>query len=477
MSLATTCVNGVCSCVLPLDRNDFRPLALRHRSLAFVSALLIAVKVVTVMAIAVTPTTAELSTITVARVVQLTNAERQKAGQSVLTVNSKLAAAAQKKGEDMLAHDYFAHISPSGVTPWFWMQQQNYTYQVAGENLAIDFVEVEDVVAAWMASPSHHDNLLHSAYTETGVAVVTGEFQGGTSTIVVHMFGLPTGATVTTTSPTPVPATTKQSPTPTAIPTPVPTPSPTPLPAPVRDTTPPRTPRIALEADHGTVVSTTLLLSIEADPGSALVIKGNNTNLATLIAGDFTAELDVSALPDGDVVITAQARDAAGNISSVSNSLVVQKDSVGPSFDRSLAMFVVSPQTDVPTVAALINNADAAEVTVNQSDTETTFAAAEPIVLPIVAGETNVHLHDKLGNRGSPITLALLPHYTAEADDSLTTPPARLNQVSRWLIGLVLVLLVGLLLIAFFVRLSIQRPAMLAHTSAVVVLAGLLFLL
>src|SRR3989344_7522607 len=176
-------------CFIPSPENNHWPLALRHHSLAYVSVLLILTKVATIVALALAPNTADLSTITQDRMVQLTNQARKEAGLPALSINSKLGQAAALKGQDMLASAYFAHISPSGVTPWFWMKKTGYEYTVAGENLAIDFGEAEDVVSAWLHSPSHKANLLNKEYTETGIAVVSGEFQGGTSTIVVHMFG------------------------------------------------------------------------------------------------------------------------------------------------------------------------------------------------------------------------------------------------------------------------------------------------
>ena len=249
---------GAKSYFIPHTDNGHWPHLLRHHHLAKVSAILILLKVSALGIVALTPTTAYLSTITTSRVVQLTNDERKKIGASTLTVNSKLTQAAQQKGQDMLANQYFAHISPSGVTPWFWMKKSGYSYSVAGENLAIDFVDAEDVVTAWLNSPTHKANMLSKDYTETGVAVVSGSFQGGTSIVVVHMFGLPQGSsapapqatpTPTKATPTPVPIvaaatskpkpieTTQAKPTPAITPvaastapsTPTPTPSPSPL--------------------------------------------------------------------------------------------------------------------------------------------------------------------------------------------------------------------------------------------------------
>lgn len=176
-------------CFIPHEANNHWPLALRHKPLAYVSGFIVLTKILAIAALVLTPTTAHLSTITDARMIQLTNEIREKHGLPALTVNEKLAQAARLKGQDMLKYQYFAHISPSGVTPWFWMQKTQYQYEVAGENLAIDFTDADKVVQAWVNSPSHRANLLNPAYKETGLAVVSGQFQGGTSIVVVHMFG------------------------------------------------------------------------------------------------------------------------------------------------------------------------------------------------------------------------------------------------------------------------------------------------
>lgn len=212
-------------CLIPHADNGHKPLVLRHKPLAAISILLIVSKILAIAILALTPTEAELSTITANRIIQLTNAERTKIGLGALTINPKLTEAAQLKAADMLKNQYFAHISPSGVTPWHWMEQADYTYEVAGENLAIDFSSAEDVVSAWLASPKHKENMLRPDYAETGVAVASGTFKGSTSIIVVHMFGKPFPAVL---EPTPQPA--KQQETAPAV-TPIPaTPEPTIIP-------------------------------------------------------------------------------------------------------------------------------------------------------------------------------------------------------------------------------------------------------
>ena len=167
-------------------------------------------------------------------VIRLTNEKRATAGVGPLTTNATLSAAAQAKGADMLNKDYWAHISPDGTQPWYFFTSFGYKYRYAGENLARDFSDPGSAVEAWMASPSHKENLLSGKYKEIGVAVVEGDMAGVDTTIIVQFFG----TNLTDTLPeTPVAQAQAQVPTP--IPTSVQavvvtiTPSPTPTPAPL----------------------------------------------------------------------------------------------------------------------------------------------------------------------------------------------------------------------------------------------------
>jgi hypothetical protein len=118
-----------------------------------------------------------------------TNAKRQQLGLSTLTLNSKLSAAAAGKAADMFQKNYWAHNSPAGTTPWDFINGAGYRYTVAGENLAKNFADSSGVVEAWMASPTHRDNIVKSSYKEVGFAVVNGTLNGEETTLVVQMFG------------------------------------------------------------------------------------------------------------------------------------------------------------------------------------------------------------------------------------------------------------------------------------------------
>jgi len=134
------------------------------------------------------------SQVTPAKIIELTNKEREKNGLGLLKNNSLLNEAARRKAADMFAFNYWAHESPAGRKPWDFFREVHYDYIYAGENLARDFYRSEAVVAAWMASPTHRENILNGKYQEIGVAVVDGVLDGVETTLVVQLFGTPVGA-------------------------------------------------------------------------------------------------------------------------------------------------------------------------------------------------------------------------------------------------------------------------------------------
>ena len=89
------------------------------------------------------------------------------------------------------------------------LKKAQYQYSIAGENLAIGFTNPRDAVQAWLNSPSHKANILHSQYRDIGVAVKSVKLREDQGILVVQMFGRPLiqtalAASATTLSPTPV---------------------------------------------------------------------------------------------------------------------------------------------------------------------------------------------------------------------------------------------------------------------------------
>ena len=121
----------------------------------------------------------------------LTNQNRIDNGLSALTVNPLLTQAAQLKAEDMAQNSYYAHIGPDGKSPLYWLTRVGYKYLNAGENLVIDRTTSEQAVDAWMSSPDHRENILRPQFTEIGVGVASGQYQGVDTIFVVEEFGTP----------------------------------------------------------------------------------------------------------------------------------------------------------------------------------------------------------------------------------------------------------------------------------------------
>ncbi len=118
------------------------------------------------------------------QVVDLVNKERAAAGLPALKVNTKLAAVAEKKAEDLRDNNYFDHQSPTYGSPFDMMKQFGISYTAAGENIAKGQKTPAEVMNGWMNSPGHRANILNSSYTEIGVGYVTDS--NGTTYWVQH---------------------------------------------------------------------------------------------------------------------------------------------------------------------------------------------------------------------------------------------------------------------------------------------------
>lgn len=88
-----------------------------------------------------------------------------------LKVDRNLSRIAQTKANDMVNKDYFSHTTPDGNKFSYFLYQMGYSYNAAGENLAMDYKNNQAVVDAWMNSPGHRDNIINPVYTKTGIGI------------------------------------------------------------------------------------------------------------------------------------------------------------------------------------------------------------------------------------------------------------------------------------------------------------------
>jgi uncharacterized protein YkwD len=109
----------------------------------------------------------------------LINRKRAENGDAPLKTSPQLEEAAEGHCEELIADDYFAHVSPNGETPVDRIRDTGYIPSanvgyVIGENLAWGTYQLSTpaaIVGAWIASPGHLANILEAKYTETGIGV------------------------------------------------------------------------------------------------------------------------------------------------------------------------------------------------------------------------------------------------------------------------------------------------------------------
>lgn len=221
---------------------------------------------------------------------RLTNAQREANGLSSLKDNPILDQAALAKGKDMLAKGYWAHVAPDGTQPWAFFISNGYSYQYAGENLARDFPDASSAVNAWMASPSHKENILSPNYKEMGIGVVEGNLAGVDTTIIVQFFGTKLG------DPLPIQPVAKASaktPAPVVSPTPVATPTLAPVIAQINPTPKPPSALIASSKITPFEITRYLSLGLVAVLITVVAVDGFLINKRKIfrIAGHFPAHI------------------------------------------------------------------------------------------------------------------------------------------------------------------------------------------
>lgn len=177
--------------LLPHHSNNFHPHLFRITGVIVGVVALGGLFFISSKLLATLPKISSFAAVYAGMVISYTNEHRQAFGETTFVPNDLLTQAAQLKANDMAEKGYFAHNSPDGKRPWYWIEQAGYNYKYAGENLAIDFVDSKDVTDAWMSSPKHKANILNSDFKEIGVATAVGIYQGKEVTFVVEMFGTP----------------------------------------------------------------------------------------------------------------------------------------------------------------------------------------------------------------------------------------------------------------------------------------------
>ena len=113
-----------------------------------------------------------------AEVVRQTNMERAARGLTELRVDSELTRAATVRARELV--ESFSHTRPDGSS---WSTVSG---AVSGENIARGHDSADRVMASWMSSDGHRDNILRAGYTRIGVCAL----EAGGVLYWVQLFGV-----------------------------------------------------------------------------------------------------------------------------------------------------------------------------------------------------------------------------------------------------------------------------------------------
>jgi uncharacterized protein YkwD len=110
----------------------------------------------------------------------LVNGERRSRGLRPLSLDPRVAAAAQAHAQDMESHRYMSHYSRGGG-PSYRMARAGYHCLrrgcPRGEDIAwaAQGATPRRIVAMWMHSAGHRYNILYRTYAVAGVGIASGE--------------------------------------------------------------------------------------------------------------------------------------------------------------------------------------------------------------------------------------------------------------------------------------------------------------
>jgi uncharacterized protein YkwD len=458
---------------IPHERNGYRPHVLHHAALRVYAMVAILVKVFAILIVSTYPAPSSTSNVTPSALTQLTNMERTRAGLRLLTTNSLLTKGAQGKAQDMATKGYFAHTSPTKVTPWYWFQRAGYKYSYAGENLAKDFVTAEEMVAGWMASPSHRKNILNSRFKETGVAVAEGEINGFNSLVSVQFFGEPlVKKTTVVQKPQPKPVVPK-----------------TPSPQVVQEQTkpkvlaeetaptPPLAPAITAPADGDVYTDGQLWIAGTAPKNilvNVLVNDAARVSIRSDEQGNFRVQLP-EALTDGRYTLTAQAVDSASGLtSSLSKASGVVVDATPPVIDADHVIFlpsILSGQLDI--ALPISGETNLAKVQIGSMETtlirsgDNFHGVIDARQLSPDATQVSVTAVDPAGNSTTAVVadVASVTSNVAEpARSSLVQSVLQVVLFSQHFLMWLLLFLTAALFLKIFVRIRFQHHPTILYT-------------
>jgi uncharacterized protein YkwD len=103
------------------------------------------------------------------QILDLTNIYRARMHEGTLKWNNQAAKVALGHSVDMVNNHYFDHTSPKYGTFADRLNKDHVVYQIAGENIAANYVDGISSVYGWINSKGHRENFYNKNFTSLGV--------------------------------------------------------------------------------------------------------------------------------------------------------------------------------------------------------------------------------------------------------------------------------------------------------------------
>src|SRR3989338_3214037 len=126
----------------------------------------------------------------------LINNERASLGRPPLSLQNQLTNAATLNSQDMIDQDYFSHTSQDGRTFVQRIENAGYTnYMTLAENIGYHSgnPNASTVFAMWKNSSGHYSNMISNLFTEMGLGVAAGDYNGFQATMYTLNLGKRSG--------------------------------------------------------------------------------------------------------------------------------------------------------------------------------------------------------------------------------------------------------------------------------------------
>ncbi|MFD2212985.1 CAP domain-containing protein [Metabacillus endolithicus] len=105
------------------------------------------------------------------QILSITNMLRARHGLAAVQWHEDTSRVAFLHSKDMKENEYFSHESPTEGTLVNRLAQLDIKYQMAGENIAAQYVDAIAASEGWLNSKGHRDTMLNEEFTHLGVGV------------------------------------------------------------------------------------------------------------------------------------------------------------------------------------------------------------------------------------------------------------------------------------------------------------------